>query len=110
MRVSNLQYVNSTRIDHRDLSFETFETSIAIEPASLSSDHFFVYDTFKFSVNSTCKQSTATANDNMKTLKLLAKENGLMKQVKRKMRHIINQGLQSRLTQDQTLSRSVDCQ
>ena len=87
IRISNIQFVNCTRIDHRDLSFETFDSAVVINP---DEDHLFVYDTFKFTVNSSVKQSTATASDNMKTLKLLVKETSMMKMIKRKVRHIIN--------------------
>ena len=40
----------------------------------------------------------------MKTLKLLVKEKNILKNVKRKVRHIFNQGVTSRLTQNDKLS------
>ena len=51
VRVSNIQFVNCTRIDHRDLSFETFDTAVPVDPNE-SEDSHFVYDTFKFTTNS----------------------------------------------------------
>ena len=59
VKVCNLQFVNCTRIDHRDLSFETFDTAIGVDSVCVSADddheNFFVYDTFRFTVNSSIK-------------------------------------------------------
>lgn len=99
MRLSNLHFINCTRIDHRDLSFDTFDEAITLDNGS-QDENYFTYDTFKFTTNSLAKQSTASSTENMKTLKLFIKETNFMKQVKRNMRHILNQGVKHRLTQN----------
>ena len=78
IRLHNLQFQSCTRIDRRDLTFETFDCAINL-PSDDSSENFFLYDTFKFTQNSMVKLSTAQANDNTRTLKLLVKEAAIMK-------------------------------
>ena len=98
IRVSNINFVNCTRISNKDLSFEIFDS--AVTTLADEENNYFVYDNFKFTCNSQVKQSTPTSSDNMRTLKLLVKEASVMKQIKRKVRHIVNQGITSRLTQE----------
>ena len=55
IRVSNIQFVNCTRIFNKDLSFEIFDsavTTIAESGRPDTENNFFVYDNFKFTCNS----------------------------------------------------------
>ena len=99
LRLENIQFVACTKIHQKDLSFETYNTPIVI--TQQTDEKVFCYDTFRLDATSVCKVTVPTSSDETKTLKLLSKEKSLMTNIRRKVRHMMNQGLKDRLSQPQ---------
>ena len=69
------------------------------------SKDFLMYDTFRLGTFSEYKMTTAQSNEYTKQIQFLAKEDKLMKNVNRNVRHLTNQGLKERVSQGTTLTQ-----
>ena len=94
MFFENLVYIDSIKINSLDLSFTVYK-----DPVVEAEKDYFIYQTYQFNQNSYFKLATPSTNEQTKVLKTIASNKDQMKIVSQKVRHILNQGNNSKLTQ-----------
>jgi len=89
--LDGLAYLSSTKIDNGDLSFH-----VQNEPLLVDEQDFFTYQSVRFTSKSSFKLVSAAYNDETQSIKNINKERA--KEIKKRVRHLLNQGVKCQLT------------